>query len=236
MVKIKFLYNRQKDASNWVDVTKDVDPSFGISYKDSVRQVPLDLRKKILRSSRKEGIKAVLGYFRKNSWRVLKEDFLKLKQEALTKIWKKKGNLLIKRLEELTQRKFPRKNYTAFLTTLYICAYDFKKGYFYLSLYHSLAVNFMVIAHELLHFLTYAYFQKYCLRNGLSEKQFQNLKESLTVLLNTDLFQRDVLLIEDNGYKPHQKMRRFIWKSWEEERDFEEVVRLATEKMRKGNF
>ncbi|EKD22935.1 MAG: hypothetical protein ACD_83C00177G0001 [uncultured bacterium] len=106
---------------------------------------------------------------------------------------------------------------------MYICDYDYPKRYFYLSLYHSLALNFTVIAHELAHFLFYQNFHKVCQQLGLDENQFQDLKESTTVLLNTQEFE-DILLIEDQGYEPHQKIRQLILASWNKERDLRKIV------------
>ncbi|MCD6550093.1 hypothetical protein J7K24_00940 [bacterium] len=53
----------------------------------------------------------------------------------------------------------------------------------------------------------------------LDEKQIENLKESLTVLLNTEEFDR-IILSQDPGYPHHQWLRKKILDTWQQNKDF----------------
>jgi len=86
-----------------------------------------------------------------------------------------------------------------------------------------LAKNFTIIAHELSHFLFYDYFQNYLKEKGITEDKFQDLKESSTVLLNTEYF-KNLLLIEDGGYAPHQKLRELILSSWNKNKNLKKTI------------
>jgi hypothetical protein len=222
MIKLNFLYNREKDALNWVNTAKDVDPDFGFSYEISTAPIPDNLKKEIIKIEIDEAVTKVTDYFSKSKRQKLKEDFIKYKLISLKKLWQEKGDNLIKKIESIFG-KFKNDELNVYLTTLYICDYNFEENYFYLSLYHSLPQNFTIIAHELSHFLFYRDFEKYYRDKGLSEKQFQDLKESTTVLLNEKEFS-DILLIEDSGYQPHKKLRKFIANSWRKNRSLKKAA------------
>ena len=222
MIKLNFLYNREKDALNWVNTAKDIDPDFGFSYKISTAPIPESLKRKIIEFETGKAVTKVTDYFSKNDRQKLKEDFIKYKLVSLIKLWQEKGSDLISEIENVFG-KFKNDELNVYLTTLYICDYNFDENYFYLSLYHSLPQNFTIIAHELSHFLFYRDFEKYCRDKELSEKQFQDLKESTTVLLNKKEFS-DILLIEDSGYQSHKKLRKFIANSWRKNRSLKKVV------------
>lgn len=222
MLKLNFSYSQEKDASTWVKQAKDVNPVFGISYQASVAPIPKKILTQILNNSDEQSIKIVLEYFNHNHRQTLKEKFIQLKVESLQKLWHKKGQELIDQLENIFGQ-FQDEEVNVYITTLYICDYSYSERYFYLSLYHSLALNFTVIAHELAHFLFYQNFHKFCQKLGLDENQFQTLKESTTVLLNTKEFD-DILLIEDQGYAPHEKLRKSIMANWDKERDLKKIV------------
>jgi len=222
MIKLNFLYNREKDALNWVKTAKDTDPDFGFSYEISTAPIPNNLKREIIKIETDEAITKVIDYFSENERQKLKEDFIKYKLISLKKLWQEKGENLVKKIENVFG-EFKKDEFNVYLTTLFICDYNFDEKYFYLSLYHSLPLNFTIIAHELSHFLFYRDFEKYCYDNGLNKKQFQDLKESTTVLLNEKEF-ADILLIEDTGYQPHKKSREFIANSWKKNQSLKKVV------------
>jgi len=228
MLKLDFSYDRKIDALNWVNTAKDTDPDFGFSYENSVAPIPDDLRRKIIKLQIDEAVGEVVNYLDSNKRQILKEHFINLQISSLTTLWQAKGSELISGIENIFGRFDDNDELVAYLTTLYICDYDFSQKYFYLSLYHSLPKNFTIIAHELSHFLFYRDYQKYCLDQGLNEKQFQDLKESTTVLLNEKEF-ANILLIEDQGYGPHQVLRNFIINSWQKNLSLKVVVDEAIE-------
>ncbi|MCK6462432.1 MAG: hypothetical protein L6Q29_01265 [Candidatus Pacebacteria bacterium] len=225
MLNLNFLYNREKDALNWVNTAKDTNPPFGFSYETSVAPIPENLLKEITALDEKEAIEKVLKYFSGNignKRQELKEEFIDYYIKALDSHWQKHGEELSKKIEKIFG-KFKTQQCDVFLTTLYVCDYNYKEKYFYLSLYHSLAKNFTIIAHELSHFLFYDYFQDYFTKNKISQNLFQDIKESATILLNIEEF-NNLLLIEDVGYEPHQKLRNEILLSWQKHNNLKKVI------------
>ena len=222
MLNLSFSYSREKDALNWVNTAKDTNPPFGFSYEASVSPISEKLLKDIIRLDKNKAVDKVLEYFSDNRRQKLKEEFIQYYIDALNDHWTKYGDKLAEKLEKIFG-KFKKQKCDSFVTTLYICDYNYEENYFYLSLYHSLAKNFTIIAHELSHFLFYDYFQNYLKEKSVSENKFQDLKESATVLLNTEEF-KNLLLIEDAGYAPHQKLREFILLSWNKNKNLKKTI------------
>ncbi|HEY4503572.1 MAG TPA: hypothetical protein VJJ28_00465 [Candidatus Paceibacterota bacterium] len=77
--------------------------------------------------------------------------------------------------------------------------------------------------HELLHFYTWHAFGKKLLDEGLSKLTYNNIKESLTEILNLEFF--DLLKGKpDSGYPQHQEMRTKVKKIWLEKKDVKPVI------------
>ncbi|MCD6194852.1 hypothetical protein J7K05_01445 [bacterium] len=232
--KLRFRYSIVKEAENWVNLAKDKNDTYGIPYEEIVAPMPEKILRFIESHNRKESIAHVSQFLRQDPRRPLKELFIRQKIKSLGAIWEKLGEELIKKLTRLVGKQFKQKELTAYITHLFICDYNYEKGYFFLSLHHSDALNFSVIAHELFHFLFYDHYHDCCLQKGLSETQFQDLKEAMTVLLNTDQFS-SLLLVEDQGYPQHQPLRDFIWREFRKKNDFKKVVEKTIKFLKKEN-
>ena len=63
-------------------------------------------------------------------------------------------------------------------------------------------------SHEIMHIEFLKRYGNYCSKKGLNEKQIDNLKEILTVLLNEDL--AEFLYLPDRGYDSHREIRKKI--------------------------
>jgi len=224
--KLRFRYSIVKEAENWVNLAKDKNDTYGIPYEEVVASIPRKILRFIESHNRREAVANIGQFLRQDPRRPLKELFIRQKIKSLGAIWEKLGEGLIKRLTRLVGKQFKQKEIIVYITHLFICDYNYEKGYFFLSLHHSDALNFSVIAHELFHFLFYDHYHNWCLQKGLSETQFQDLKEAMTVLLNTDQFS-SLLLVEDQGYPQHQSLRDFIWKQFQKEKDFNKMVEKA---------
>ncbi|MEK7202725.1 MAG: transglutaminase domain-containing protein, partial [Patescibacteria group bacterium] len=74
--------------------------------------------------------------------------------------------------------------------------------------------------HELLHFQTYAYWQKEVLKK-LSKEEFENLKEALTVVLNEEFMDLD------KGYLMHRDLRKELLKYWKKNKDFNKLIKYG---------
>ncbi len=227
-LKLHFRYDIAKEAENWFNLASDKNDTYGIDYKEVIAPIPRKILRFIESHNRKESITYISRFLRRDPRRRLKELFIRQKIRSLEGIWKELGEELIRELTRLVGRQFKRKEFTAYITHLFICDYNYKKGYFFLSLHHSDALNFSVIAHELLHFLFYDHYYRFCLKKGLTEEQFQELKEAFTVLLNTPQFDK-ILLVEDEGYPKHRQLRRFIKKEYRKTRNFNLLVRKTIE-------
>ena len=84
--------------------------------------------------------------------------------------------------------------------------------------------------HELWHFYTWYKFGE-SEQERIGAKKYNNVKESLTVLLNIEC--KDLLPegIEDTGYPQHQKLREEIKILWEEKPDIDFVWESITRQL-----
>ncbi len=80
------------------------------------------------------------------------------------------------------------------------CTYNWRENYFFI--YCNSLNPLKTIMHELLHFYTHRKYDSL----GIDSKKFNDIKESLTVLLNVD-FSDLMNGEEDRGYDQHQQMR-----------------------------
>ncbi len=77
--------------------------------------------------------------------------------------------------------------------------------------------------HELLHFYTWHVFHDDFITSGKTEAQYNDIKESLTELLNIEFID----LMEgahDDGYPQHAEMREKVKNLWNETKDIRKVV------------
>ncbi len=101
------------------------------------------------------------------------------------------------------------------------CTYNIKENYFFV--YMNSEKSNCVIAHELLHFYTWSSFYEELMQKGISGEQYNNIKESLTELLNTDF--QDILDGQyDKGYPQHLEMRKRINHLRKEGKDINFIV------------
>lgn len=114
---------------------------------------------------------------------------------------------------------------TVYLTINNRCPYDITNDSFFVSLSNESPTR--TIMHELWHFYTW-----YELGAGELEKlgneKYNDLKESLTVLLNIEC--KDLLPegVEDTGYPQHAELRKRIVELWSQEKDIRKVWETAS--------
>lgn len=83
------------------------------------------------------------------------------------------------------------------------CTYNWRENYFFI--YYNSLNPLKTIMHELLHFYTHRKYDSFV----IDSNKFNDIKESLTVLLNVDF--ADLMNgEEDRGYEQHQQMRSEI--------------------------
>ncbi len=135
--------------------------------------------------------------------------------------WEKVSEEFHKRAQSLFGTVLPEV-VTAYVTINSRCPYSIKGNYFYVSMSSSRVRA--IVMHELWHFYTW-----YGLgpeeEVKLGKQKYNNLKESLTVLLNVecgDLFPEGG---NDVGYPQHQELRRAILEYWEKEKNLSNLWR-----------
>lgn len=108
---------------------------------------------------------------------------------------------------------------TAYLTINTRTPYNIEDRYFYVSFpspyFRKTAM------HELWHFYTWERFGKDEGRIGAA--RYNEIKEALTVLLNTECENILPENVIDRGYPQHQKLRKEILIFWEQEKDIEKL-------------
>lgn len=107
-----------------------------------------------------------------------------------------------------------------------MCPYNPEEAWFMISMWHNIPMSITTICHELLHFHFLYYYGKYLKKKGLSQNKIEDLKESLTFLLNESEFD-EIILVEDKGYPAHQKLRVQLNQLWQKEKNFERFLEKA---------
>ena len=217
---IKFLYDINKDAQNWVKTVKEIKPSWGINYEEETKMVPKNLKSKILKTNKRKAEELVKNYFRSRPYFKFKKKIISSEIKAIEEIWGNKEKNFFKILEKLTKRPIFSSTFIAYFTTMFICPYDGKHyKWFMLSMWHSLPFQITIICHEIFHFQFLHYYADFCKKQELNKAKIEDIKEALTVLLNTEEFD-NIILNEDMGYSHHQILRQTILNIWQENKPF----------------
>jgi hypothetical protein len=139
----------------------------------------------------------------------------------LQKSWDQIGGEFEKRAEKVFGLSVSDE-ITAFLTIAGRYPYSIEHKFFFVSLQRPSANP--VAMHELWHFYTYRKFG--ASMEAIGSAKFNDIKESLSVLLNIECL--DLLDGEiDRGYPQHQALRKIISAAWLETKDMERVWATA---------
>ncbi len=231
MSYINFDYDIKKDAWSWVIIAQ-LPCRWGRDPKRQVRHIPDDLLKKILKNPRSKAEKIVVNYLENHPKRQYKEKVIREEAKALEKIWRTKEKEYFKKLEKITQKPIYRKNFGAFFTSGFMCPYKWQEGWFMVSMWHNIPFSISTICHEILHFQFLHYYGKWCLKKGLSKTKLEDLKEALTFLLNEPEFE-NIILVKDEGYPKHQKLRAQLQKVRQKEKNFKKFLEKAINVLKK---
>ena len=113
------------------------------------------------------------------------------------------------------------KDIIAYLTINNRCPYKIEEGYFFVSVQDNSQMR-KIVMHELLHFYTWYKFGINW-ENKIGMEKYNDIKESLTVLLNIECIDLMPEGISDKGYPQHKELRERILKLWKENKDIEIV-------------
>ncbi|MDK2899430.1 MAG: hypothetical protein PWQ10_617 [Patescibacteria group bacterium] len=133
------------------------------------------------------------------------------------------------KIVELTNKALYRNDFTIFLTTFPRGPYNYSEGYLYIKIGWQDPIKLFM--HELLHFQFIHYWRENpnSKVHGLSNEQFEWLKESLTVILDEDLY--PLVKSPDKGYFIHQKFREQLHSFWKTNNDFNKLIGFGLEKL-----
>jgi len=124
-----------------------------------------------------------------------------------------------RRAEKIFNIKLPVDLIIAYLTANDRCGYSIKDNLFFVSINANQPKR--VAMHELWHFYTWYAFGE-GLGKGLDKKQYYNIKESLTEILNIECL--DLMEGQDKGNIEHIEIRNLVRKLWLEEKDLGKVI------------
>jgi hypothetical protein len=200
-MKLLFKYDLQKDAENLVKSFKSINSSerseLEIEYLKQYKEVNERDAASFLTSPRTN---------------------IADRLNEISSKWQKIEDESIKRMEAIFGESIVLP--TSFLSTNARCTYSTEGNYFFVHMLSSHTNK--TILHELCHFYTHHAFKAKLDAQGASREEYNDIKESLTMLLNTDF--KDLLDQSDVGYPQHQEMRIEIQKLREEGKSVEEIV------------
>lgn len=142
--------------------------------------------------------------------------------KIVEKRWREIELDFIKRVEKVFGISYPSPQITVYLTHNGRCTYNINENYFFVYISSEFSNN--IIMHELLHFYTWHAFGQKLVDEGFSRAKYNDIKESLTELLNlefTDLMNNKA----DDGYPQHKEMRAEIRKLWLDKKHIEIIFR-----------
>lgn len=193
-MRLRFVYDINKDVENLINGSRSVNSSrktefhqlYSAKHGDTID--PTKAREFIVQHLTERGI-----------------DMPK-ELSDMEKGWLAISDRFVSRCEKLFGLTYPREEIVAYLTTNNRCTYSIKNGYFFVRVKGYKQAN-ATIMHELLHFYTQEAFYDRLKARGLTDMQYNEIKESLTELLNVefaDLMDGDT----DTGYPQHMEMRK----------------------------
>lgn len=203
-MQIFFKYDLQKDTENFLKSFKSVN-----NKKPTKLQVLYTAEIGIPESSK------VSKFLQKQAVTIL-ENLKKIESD-----WKMIEIEVVRRMEKLFEISLTF-DITAYLSTNSRCTYSIPGNYFFVYI-NSENPNGIII-HELMHFYTWHTFYKELTKNGVSKEKYNDIKESLTELINTD-FQYLLGTYYDKGYPQHLKMRERINKLHKEGKNIKDIIR-----------
>lgn len=217
MPKIIFQIDLKQDAWNWVRVVQAGRHPFGGDFKKAARNIPAELLKELKKLPPEAARKLAYSQLKKNSKIFLLN--LEANKKMLEFYFSRQGDKLFQVLARVTGQPIYTEKFWATFTTMYSCPYNPEKDWFMVSANAPLARQVATACHEILHLQLIHYYLDYCLAQGLNKKQFEDLKESLTFLLNEPVF-KNFYLAYDSGYPNHVRQRRQLQRVWEKEKNF----------------
>ncbi len=145
---------------------------------------------------------------------------------------------LFEAMEKLTRHSIDYELFTIYLTTLNRCPYSWQNGEIWMvdTKTEYRKRNWTgIFAHELLHMQTHKYYENVEPMSKLTPKQFNDLKESLTFLLNHEFKGVDMRL--DTWYPQHKELRKALEEyRLNSDKNFDDLIAFGCDYMLKNNL
>jgi len=198
-MNLNFAYTIEKDAENFINGTKSIN-----------NPVPTKLHELYFAEFGNELDQVKVESFIK---KYLEENNIN-PQERVSGIktsWTSVEDRFFEKIEKLFGLKYHSSSIDVYLTTNSRCTYNIPEG------------AQRIIMHEIFHFYTWLAFHAELIQGGMSDLDYNNIKESLTVLLNVE-FKEFMEGEIDYGYPQHKEMRERIQTLWLENKDLKSVI------------
>ncbi len=222
MTKVKFDYNLNKDAWSWVLIAKDKN-MWGLNWREQIAQIPDELLEKIEKASFFRAQKIVEDYIKNNPKKDYKNKVMRFEMQALEKSWRLVEKKYFKALKLIMKKPIFKEKFSCYFTTGFVCPYNEKESWFMASMWHSTSFSITTICHEIMHLQFLHHYKDYVKRKGLENNQIEDLKESLTFLLNEPEFNK-IILCQDPGYPEHKELRKKLKNIWSKNKDFQNLL------------
>ncbi|MEK7631592.1 MAG: hypothetical protein AAB445_01825 [Patescibacteria group bacterium] len=216
-MNITVKINAHEDALNWWHACNGV-ARFGVDWKSRISP---SLQRRIVGKTQEQALHFLRPYLQK----LYKQVDIKHKRGELQTLFREKQDRIAERMEHTTGKKICRKDFTILLTTFPRCPYDPAKGIIWSYTERNIAFSIVSFVHELNHFQVLYYFKKQ-IRKKLSESQFEDLKEALTVI-NNDAF-KGIFLVAEQGYPSHMDLRADLLRHWRRNKNFSKLIAYGT--------
>ncbi|TSC94534.1 MAG: hypothetical protein Athens101410_768 [Parcubacteria group bacterium Athens1014_10] len=221
MPKVEFKYDISKDGWNILRVI-DTPPFFD---KEDKSKCLIGIDKSLVEKVKKEKdllikkqiIKNYLANFLEKEKKLIKGKIKSFSQE-----WNKINNTYFDKLSFVLNITIPKNNiYTAYLTNAGSCPFNVPEGWFMVRIKDEKVDA--IAAHEIMHIEFVRAYGFFCKDLGLPQKRFNDLRESLTVLLNEEF--EGILSRPDYGYKEHKDLRNQIIGLWRKDKNIKHLIK-----------
>ena len=209
MTQIIFKYDLGKDIENFIRGTR---------AKNSSK--PTKLQEIYIAKNGTDYNEAKVREFLESYTKKISFDPEKSMRE-LEESWRKIEGPFLQRIEEMFKITYPASQIMAYLTTNQRCTYNIPENYFFVN-FAAKSSNH-IIMHELFHFYTWYALHDDLVTAEIDENQYNDIKESLTVLLNTEFLEL-MNGARDKGYPQHVETREKVQELWNSSKDIQQVA------------
>lgn len=215
--KIKFELDVEKDLYNiWETANSSL--TYGYNFKKN-------LSPNILQICENKKYKTCKKILKKTMHKIHGNKLIKQSTKSLNESWKTIEKEYFLKLENMTKQKFSFKKINVYLTTAGRCPYrpHWNPPAFYVNFFNHITNALHTAGHELMHIHLHNIDWWENVEKEIGYEKTHDLKEALTELLNLEF--RELWIIEDKGYPNHKKLREYIKKQWQKEKNFDKLTK-----------